>query len=100
MRDRKNLKWKPFNAVVPGYKLRNEEILKVPNLSQNEIVEFEETLKSSLYTGEKISVTYLKDNKKITKIKTVKKINSVNKNIYFTDGSIINFRQIYLVEKI
>ena len=99
MRDRKNLKWKPFNAVVSGSELRNKEILKIPNLSQNEILEFEELLKSSLYTGEKIRITYLRSNNKVSEIKTVKRINPINKNIYFTDYSIINFRQIYKIDK-
>ena len=99
MNDRRNMKWKPFNAVIPGNELRNKKILKVPILSQNEILELEELLKFSLYTGEKITITYLKNNNIITEVKIVKKINSVNKNIYFTDSNIINFRQICNIKK-
>ena len=99
MRDRKSLKWQPFNAVIPGSKLKNKEILKAPTLSPNEIQEFEELLKFSFYTGEKIQITYLKAGKKITEEKIVYKINSVNKNIYFKDSTYINFRQIYNIKK-
>ncbi len=99
MRDRGMKKWKPFNAVVPSSYLKNQETLPVPSLSENEILECEELLKKSLYTKIKLKITFLYNNKKLCKEKTVKRINNVNKNIYFTDNSYINFRQIYKVEK-
>lgn len=99
MIDRGMKKWKPFNSVVPSSELKNTDVLKEPSLSENEILYFEELLKQSLYTKIKLKITFLYNNKKLCKEKTVKRINNVNKNIYFTDNTYINFRQIYKVEK-
>jgi len=99
MRDRGFIKWKPFNAVVPSSYLKNEEKIKEPSLSESEILEYEELLKLSLFTGISLEITYLKNNKKETIKRVVKQINSINQNIYFTDNTYINFRQIYVVKK-
>lgn len=99
MKDRKMIKWRPFNSVVPSNELlKKEENIKRPNLSKDEIMEYEEILKFSLYNALQITVVYFNANK-ISEIKSkVIKIDSLTQNIYFKDGTIINFRQIYKVK--
>ena len=99
-RDRTTKKWQGFSAVVPLNTLKSNKTITPPSLSQNEVQEFEELLKFSLYTSTSITITYLKNNAKLTQKKTVKSINSVNKNIYFTDKTYINFRQIYKIKRL
>lgn len=98
MKDRGMIKWRPFNAVVSGKELlKDNKTLPKPNLSSDELETLEETIKTSLYTKSPIMITYLKNNKKLKEEKTVLKLDPINKNIYFTDKTKINFRQIYKV---
>ena len=98
MKDRGMIKWRPFNAVISGKELlKDNKTLPKPNLSSDELETLEETIKTSLYTKSQIMITYLKNNKKLKEEKTVLKLDPINKNIYFTDKTKINFRQIYKV---
>ncbi len=98
MKDRGMIKWRPFNAVISGKELlKDNKTLPKPNLSSDELESLEETIKTSLYTKSPIMITYLKNNKKLKEEKTVLKLDPINKNIYFTDKTKINFRQIYKV---
>lgn len=98
MKDRGMIKWRPFNAVISGKELlKDNKTLPKPNLSSDELETLEETIKTSLYTKSPIMITYLKNNKKLKEEKTVLKLDPINKNIYFTDKTKINFRQIYKV---
>ena len=99
MRDRKNLKWKPFNAVIPGDELKSKNKPEAPELSQSKINEIEEYIKYSFYTKKGIYITYLLNGKKIQEKKVVKRIDITSKNIYFTDNTSINFYQIYDIKK-
>ena len=96
MKDRGMIKWRPFNAVISGKELlKDYKVLPKPNLSSDEGESLEETIKSSLYTKSPVIITYLKNNKKIKEEKIVSKVDPINKNIFFTDRTKINFRQIY-----
>lgn len=99
MKDRGMLKWKPFNSVVPSKNLfTNCENIQKPNLTSEEAYEYEELLKYSLYNHSKIKIIYLENEKKCELTSTVKKLDPIHKNIYFTNGKIINFRQIYIIK--
>ena len=99
MNDRGIKKWNPFNSVVPSSELfKNNKPLKMPNPSESEITYFEELLKESLYTGQRIWIKYINRNKIFEEEKIVKKIDSVNLNIFFLDNTKINFRQIYKIK--
>ena len=74
----------------------NPDVLScIANLSSDEAESLEETIKSSLYTKSPVIITYLNNNKKIKEEKIVSKVDPINKNIFFTDRTKINFRQIY-----
>ena len=99
MNDRGIKKWNPFNSVVPSSELfKSNKPLKRPNPSESEITYFEELLKESLYTGQRICIKYINRNKIYEEEKIVKKIDSVNLNIFFLDNTKINFRQIYKIK--
>lgn len=99
MKDRKMVKWRPFNSVVPSSELlKKEECIERPNLSKDEITEYEEKLKFSLYNSSIITIVYFNKNKISEITDQVIKIDSLTQNIYFKDGTIINFRQIYKVK--
>lgn len=92
-------KWKPFNAVVPSSVLKNStEKVSLPSLSDEEIEEFEELLKSSMYTHSKVKVTYIEDAKKKEIEDFVISIDPIKKDINMRSKK-INFRQIVNVQK-
>ena len=99
MNDRGMKKWRPFNAVVPNSFLKNSpESIELPSLSDEEIWEFEELLKVSMYTHSKVKITYI-ENAKIKEIDDyVMSIDPVKKDIYLKSKR-INFRQIVNVQK-
>lgn len=93
-KDRDFKKWRPFNSVVPSRELLKREInLEVPVLSRDEIMEYEELLKTSMYLKKSLEITYIENNKKYTIIDYVIKLDPLKKNIYFKNRT-INFRQI------
>ena len=99
MNDRGMKKWAPFNSVIPSSELFiSDKPIPMPNLSEGEISYFEELLKTSLYTGEKLLIKYIKRNKIFEEEKIVKKIDNVYLNITFLDNTKINFRQIYKIK--
>lgn len=99
MNDRGMKKWRPFNAVVPASELLNlKENVPLPNLSSYEIEEYEELLKSSMYTRSKVKITYIENGKIKIVEDYVYTIEPVKKDI-FLHSKRINFRQIVKVEK-
>lgn len=93
-------KWRPFNAVVPGYELKKKEtIIPFPNLLEDELMEFEEILKSSFYTHSLIKITYIENNtiKEISDY--VVKLDPIKKDVILKTKK-INFRQIIKVQMI
>lgn len=94
MNDRNFKKWKPFNSVVPTKALlKKDETIEVPILSKDELDDFEEKLKMSLYLKTKIEITYIENNTYKTIVDYVVKLDSLKKNVYLTNKT-INFRQI------
>ena len=94
MNDRDFKKWRPFNSVVPSKELlKRDKQLDIPILSKDEISDFEEKLKQSLYLKSSITVTYMENNKVRELRDYVIKIDVLKKNIYFKN-KVINFRQI------
>lgn len=92
--ERDTKKWRPFNSVVPSRELLKRDIeLEVPTLSKDEIMEFEEKLKTSMYQRHKIEITFIENNKLCKINDYVIKLDPLKKNIYL-NSKIINFRQI------
>lgn len=99
MNDRGMKKWRPFNAVVPNRELlKKESSISIPLLSKDEISEFEEILKDSLYTHSKIKCFYIENGKEFFLEDYVLKLDPVKKNIYFKNKT-LNFRQIHRIER-
>lgn len=98
MKNRDEIKWKPFNSVVPAsYLLKNDESVVRPNLSTDEINEYEEILKKSLYLSSPITIKYIENNKIMEITDYVIKLDPLKKNIYLSQKT-INFRQIYHIK--
>lgn len=98
MNDRGMKKWRPFNAVVPNSELLNlKSAVPLPNLSIEEIEEYEELLKSSFYTHSKVRVTYVENGKIQILEDYVLSIEPIKKDIFFHSKK-INFRQIIKVK--
>ena len=94
MSDREFKKWKPFNSVVPTKALlKNDNPVEIPIHSKDELEDFEEKLKNSLYLKSKIEITYIENNTYKTIIDYVVKLDPLKKNVYLTHKT-INFRQI------
>ena len=94
MSDRDFKKWKPFNSVVPTKALlKRDDTIEVPILSKDELEDFEEKLKNSLYLKSKIEITYIEDNTYKTIKDYVVKLDSLKKTVYLSKKT-INFRQI------
>lgn len=92
-------KWRPFSAVVPNRELLNtKESVELPSLSYYEIEEYEETLKSSLYTHSKVKVDYIENGRLFHLEDYVTSIEPIKKDITFHTKK-INFRQIVKVQK-
>lgn len=99
MNDRGMKKWKPFNAVVSSKELLNgEEYLLLPELSECEIMEYEEILVISMYTHSKVKIIYIENGQKKEITDYVINFDTIKKNIYLNSKT-INFRQICKVEK-
>ena len=98
MNEKKKKKWRPFNAVVPSSELlKRENNFQFPTLSKDEINEFEEILKRSLYTHSKVKVSYVENGSIKLLIDYVIRLDSIRKDIIFKTRK-INFRQIVKVE--
>ena len=98
MSDRDFKKWKPFNSVVPAKELlKREDHFEVPTHSKDEILEFEEKLKTSMYLKSLLEITYIENNKLYTIKDYVIRLDPLKKNIYIKN-KVINFRQIYKIK--
>lgn len=98
MNDRGMKKWRPFNAVIPNSELLNAvKNVSLPELSIEEIEEYEELLKSSFYTHSKVHTTYIEDGKILELIDFVTFLDPIKKDVYFHHKK-INFRQILKVQ--
>lgn len=94
MNNREYKKWRPFNSVVSARELiSNNEKVPTPSLSKDEITEYEELLKESLYLKNNLTIIYLEKGttKEITDF--VIKLDPIKKNIVLSTKT-INFRQI------
>lgn len=98
MNDRGMKKWRPFNSVVPTkVLLERDESLPLPILSEDEIKEIEEILKSSMYTHSKVKIFFIENGQKKEILDYVMSFDSISKNIILKSRK-INFRQIYKVK--
>ena len=94
MSERDFKKWKPFNSVVSTKALlKNDKPIEVPIHSKDELDDFEEKLKNSLYLKSKIEITYIENNTYKTINDYVTKLDPLKKTVYLTNKT-INFRQI------
>lgn len=98
MKDRGMTKWRPFNAVVSSKELlKKPDNFEFPNLSDEEIEEYEEILKVSMYTHSKVKITYIEGGSKKCIEDIVADLDSIKKDVILKSKK-INFRQIYKIE--
>ena len=96
--DRKMIKWEPFNSVISSSKmikdvLKEKEKIKKPILSEEQLLLINNQILEHFQTKEQVQITYY-ENGYINKItEYIKKIDSVNKKVYLTNGYIY-FNQI------
>ena len=99
MNRRDYIKWRPFNSVVSAKDLleRNESA-SYRELSKDEIMEYEELLKVSLYLKTNLIITYYENGtlKEITDY--VIGLDPLKKNVILKSKT-INFRQIAKIKK-
>ncbi len=97
MNDRGMKKWRPFNSVVSSKELlmkpANDDF---PDITDDEIQEYEEILKKSMYTHSKIRITYIENASKKVIEDFVVDLDPIKKNVILKTKK-INFRQIYKV---
>jgi len=99
MKDRGMKKWRPFNAVASRSELlKYPSSNEFPSLSKEQIQEFEEILKESLYTHSKVHISFIEDGSKKAIDDYVEKLDGVKKDVILKSRK-INFRQIYSVKK-
>lgn len=97
MNDRGMKKWRPFNSVVPTSELlKREESYALPTLSRDELEEFEEILKDSMYTHSTVKIIFIENNREKTIEDCVIKLDPIKKDVILKTRK-INFRQIYKV---
>lgn len=98
MKDRGMKKWRPFNAVSASDELLiKPQNCDFPNLSETEIAEYEEILKSAMYTHSEVKITYIEGGSKKCITDFVEDLDDVKKDVILKSKK-INFRQIYKVK--
>lgn len=100
--DRKMLKWAPFNSVVPLKKIKNDEIKKrdfiePPILDDEQINDIENKLLNAYYLNNEITIKYYKSGHFFLLKSFIKKIDPINKKIYFINGNYLFFKQIIAI---
>lgn len=99
MKDRGMKKWRPFNSVTNAQELLSRPASdEFPNLSKDEIQDFEEILKSSMYTHTKVHISFIEDGSKKSIEDYVARLDPIKKDVILKTRK-INFRQIYNVKK-
>ncbi|MGM9834570.1 MAG: YolD-like family protein [Bacilli bacterium] len=104
MSDRGMIKWQPFSAVTPSNKMVNDVLkekskVKMPDLSEEQIMEMEKLVVESYTNGENILLTIFHNGYIFKKKSIVSNINTITSKITFCDGSFIYFRQILNIKK-
>lgn len=98
MNDRGMKKWRPFNSVASPKELMNKPAnFEFPNLSEEEIKEYEELLSQALYTSREVKITYIEKGSKKCIVDYIKELDSIKKDVVLVSKK-INFRQIYKIE--
>lgn len=105
MTDRGIMKWQPFSAVISGSEVVNNVLkekykVKMPELSDEQIMEFEKLIIESFTNQENILLLIFRNGLLFKKKSIVSNINATTSKITFCDGSSIYFRQILNVKKI
>ena len=98
MNDRGMKKWRPFNAVAPSYELKKREVrIPLPSLLDDELLEYEEILKASLYTHTPVKITFIENDQVKELADYVIKLDPIKKDVILKTKK-INFRQIVKVK--
>lgn len=99
MNNRGEVKWQPFNAVVPASEVlqelkekRNQQ--KLPILSEDDKENLEQNIQKAYHTKEKIQIIYFWKNQFYRKLGIIDHFNFQNKQIYFDDHTSLYFEQI------
>ncbi len=99
MNDRGMKKWRPFNAVVSAKELLAKPADdEFPNPSKDEMEEYEEILKTSMYTHSKVKISFIENGSKKSIEDYVVDLDPIKKDVKLKTRK-LNFRQIYSVNK-
>lgn len=101
--DRGFIKWMPFDSVVPTKDLlkslsSEKNIMKMPTLSEEQIVNNEENLLRSLHNNEEVKIIYFKNNKIYRLTTKLKEIDIISKKIILANNNHLYFSQIISVK--
>ena len=93
------IKWQPFSAVVPGNVLvndimRKKNIIKMPILTDDKILELEEKILLSFENQDPIKIKLYRNGKLFMKEGIVHNIDKLTKKIMLKDGYSLFFTQI------
>lgn len=105
MTNRGMIKWQPFSAVIPGNKiidnlLKEKYKIKMPELSEEQINEFERLIIESYTNQENILLIIFRNGHLFKKNCIVSNINNITSKITFYDGSFVYFNQIINIKKV
>lgn len=103
MNKRNEIKWQPFNAVIPSSVVIQElkeqrERQVMPSLSEDEKALLDAQIKKAYHTQEKIQILYFWNQHFFKKIGIIQHLDSVVQKIFFQDGTSIYFEQILKVQ--
>lgn len=101
--DRGFIKWMPFDSVVPTKNLlkslsSEKNIMKMPTLSEEQIVSNEENLLRALHNKEEVKIIYFKNNKIYRLTTKLKEIDIISKKIILASNNHLYFSQIISVK--
>lgn len=93
------IKWQPFSAVVPGNVLVNDilkkkNIVRMPILTEDKVLELEEKILISLENQNPIKIKLFRNGRMFLKEGIVCNINKYSKKITLNDGYSLFFSQI------
>lgn len=97
--DRGFIKWMPFDSVASTKGILNSAnkeriVVKMPKLSEEQIISNENNLLSSYHNKEQIKIIYFKNNTIYKTVNKVLKIDAIKKSITLENNNIIYFSQI------
>ena len=105
MRDRGMIKWAPFDSVIGTKKLcydilKDKDYIELPTLSQEQLIDIENSILSSYYSKSNLKITYYYMGKIYFINSKIKYIDKIKQQLILSNGKILFFKQIINVKNI